>query len=225
MTNVVPAPGADVRRLTSVRRVASARMQESWRTIPAVTLHRTVRLAPLFDARDRAAAHGRKPSVDVLLAILAARALAKHPLLNGSWVEEQRAVVVHPFRNVAVAVDTARGLIPVVLRSADTRTAGELDADFFEMVERARSGRSRPDDLAQPTFTITNLGALGIELFTPIITLPQVAVLGIGAARAVPSSERPAVVSLTFDHRVVDGAEGARFLALFASTLNDVTLQ
>ncbi len=91
------------------------------------------------------------------------------------------------------------------------RTPAELDAQLGEMVTRALAGRVLPDDVSGATFTITNLGGLGIDAFTPIITPPQAAVLGVGAAR--PWRGRPATLSLTFDHRIVDGADAARFLA------------
>jgi pyruvate dehydrogenase E2 component (dihydrolipoamide acetyltransferase) len=213
---VSPDPGEDLRRLSPVRRVVARKMTEAWLSIPAVTLHRTLPLASVLAARDRLAAGGRKPALDVLMAIIVGRALAEFDLLNGSWREEPRAVVVHPARNIAIAVDTPMGLTAVVLREADRRTPSDLDAELIEMVARARDGRSLQVDVAGPTFTITNLGGLGIESFTPIITPPQSAVLGIGAVRQEPAGERPVGVSLTFDHRVVDGADAARFLRRLA---------
>jgi pyruvate dehydrogenase E2 component (dihydrolipoamide acetyltransferase) len=145
------------------------------------------------------------------------RALARHELLNGSFVEERQAVLVHSHRNVAVAVDTPRGLTAVVLRDADRRAPGDLDRDLIAMVDRARAGRSLPADLVDATFTITNLGAFGVEMFSPIITPPQSAVLGLGAIRPImPTGDRSATLSLTFDHRVLDGADAARFLGTVA---------
>jgi pyruvate dehydrogenase E2 component (dihydrolipoamide acetyltransferase) len=213
---VSPVPGEDLRRLSPIRRVVARKMTEAWLTIPAVTLHRPLPLASVLAARDRLAAGGRKPALDILMAILVARALAEYDLLNGSWREDARAVVVHPTRNIAIAVDTPLGLTAVVLREADQRTPAELGGALVDMVARARDGRSLPGDVADATFTITNLGGLGIESFTPIITPPQSAVLGIGAIRPEPAAERPAAVSLTFDHRVVDGADAARFLGRLA---------
>jgi len=198
-------------------------MTDAWLSIPAVTLHRTLPLAAVLAARERLAAGGRKPALDVLVAILVGRALAENDLLNGSWADAVRAVTVHPARNIAIAVDTPLGLTTVVLREADRRTAADLDTELVEMVARARAGRSRPGDVAGATFTITNLGGLGIEFFTPIITPPQSAVLGIGAIRPEPAGERPAGVSLTFDHRVVDGADAARFLSRLADLAREAS--
>lgn len=216
-----PRPPADVRPLGAVRRVVARRMTEAARTIPAVTLHRSAAVDGLMRLRDDVAERtGRKPAIDALIAQAVARTLRQFELLNGSWVDDPPAVLVHPQRNIAVAVDTAAGLTAVVLRSADERELGDLDTDLREMVERARSRRSRQVDLAGATFTITNLGGLSIEAFTPIITPPQAAVLGIGAIRVEPAGH-VATLSLTFDHRIVDGADAARFLAALAEVLSN----
>jgi len=217
-----PPDEGELRPLSSIRRVVARKMAEAWRTIPAVTLQRSAPFAALLAARDRLAdPTGRKPAVDALLASLVGRALAEHELLNGSWREEERAVLVNPRRNVAVAVDTPGGLMAVVLQDADRRPVADLDADLVAMVERARAGRSRQPDLAGATFTITNLGGLGIDSFNPIVTPPQAAVLGVGAVRPSPIDDRPATLGLTFDHRVVDGADAARFLARLVELLRD----
>ncbi len=187
-------------------------MTQAATTIPAVTLHRDASFGRLLDERlDLGATSGHRLTLDAILAAIVGRALAAHDPLNGSWVETPPAVLVHPDRNVAIAVDTPMGLVAVVLRSADTRTPEDLHGQLGEMVARARAGRVQPDDVSGATFTITNLGGLGIDAFTPIITPPQAAVLGVGAARS--DDRRSATLSLTFDHRIADGADAARFLA------------
>jgi len=155
-----------------------------------------------------------------MIARAAAITLTQFDLLNGVFDEAAAAVRVLPERHVAVAIDTDRGLTAVVLRGADRRDELDLSAALTELVERARAGRSRTDDLAGATFTITNLGGLGIDAFTPIIVPPQVAILGIGRFRA-DERTAPATLSLTFDHRVVDGAYAARFLARLVECLAD----
>ncbi len=218
-------PADEIRRLTGVRRVVARRMTEAWQTIPAVTLHRPLPMARLIELRAaHAEAAGHKLSLDALLAAAVARALTEHPLLNGSWLDAELAVAVHRLRNIAVAVDTPQGLTAVVLREADTRSPLELHAELVEMVERARARRSVPSDLADATFTITNLGGLGIDTFTPIITPPQAAVLGIGRVAGPGVAGRPAHVSLTFDHRVADGADAARFLAALGERIAHLCL-
>jgi pyruvate/2-oxoglutarate dehydrogenase complex dihydrolipoamide acyltransferase (E2) component len=197
-------------------------MSEAWGTIPAVTLHRVAPFAAVMEKRERLAGlSGRRPSVDALAAILVARTLAEFEYLNASYIEAERAVLIHPHRNVAVAVDTPQGLTAVVLRDADRQSVTDADTELAAMVERARGRRSLLEDLAEGTFTITNLGSFGVDAFTPIITPPQAAVLGIGAARPLPAEERPATLSLTFDHRVVDGSYAARFLARLADRLGE----
>ena len=187
-------------------------MTQAATTIPAVTLHRDAAFGRLLDERrDLGVTTGHRLTLDAILAAIVGRALVAHDLLNGSWVETPPAVLVHAERNVAIAVDTPFGLVAVVLRSADVRTPEELHTQLGEMVARARVGRVQPDDVSGATFTITNLGGLGIDAFTPIITPPQAAVLGVGAARG--DDRRSATLSLTFDHRIADGADAARFLA------------
>jgi pyruvate dehydrogenase E2 component (dihydrolipoamide acetyltransferase) len=152
-----------------------------------------------------------------LLIKVAARALREFPYMNARLDGDmiQRLDKVH----VALAVDTERGLLVPVVRDADRKGMAEVAAELREVVERARAGTALPDELSGSTFTITNLGMFEIDAFTPIINLPEAAILGVGRIK-----ERPAVVdseivarkmmwlSLTFDHRLVDGAPAARFL-------------
>jgi len=217
VTDVNEAAGSeaqteDIRPLTMIRRVVARKMTQAAQTIPAVTLHRDAAFARLLHERtELGAAAGHRLRLDAILAAIVGRALVRHELLNGSWVETPPAVLVHPERNVAIAVDTPVGLVAVCLRDADVRAPAELDSQLGDMVARALAARVLPDDVSGATFTITNLGSLGIDAFTPIVTPPQAAVLGVGAARGVEG--RPATLSLTFDHRIVDGADAARFLA------------
>lgn len=170
-------------------------------------------MATLLERRRRLARQlARPPIIDAMLAHAVGAALAEFELLNGSYDDDSLAVRVWPDRNIAVAADTEHGLTAVVLRAADRRDETDLSDALAELVERARARRSRPDDLADATFTITNLGSLGVDAFTPIVTPPQAGVLGVGRIR-VGDVGSPATLSLSFDHRIVDGAYGARFLA------------
>jgi pyruvate dehydrogenase E2 component (dihydrolipoamide acetyltransferase) len=124
-----------------------------------------------------------------------------------------------PFINLGMAVDTERGLLVPVIRDADKKGLRAFGTEFRELVERARVGRSLPDDLAGGTFTITNLGMYEVDAFTPIINLPEAAILGVGRILPKPVIRGDEVVarqmwtlSLAFDHRLVDGAPAARFL-------------
>ena len=197
--------------------------EASRRTIPAVTLNRTLAMGPLLALRTaHAAATGTKLSLDAILAGCVARALAATPILNGSWLEAEQAVAIHGHRNIAVAVDTPSGLTVVVLRDADAKSPAELTAELTEMVGRARDRRSMPADVADATFTVTNLGALGINTFSPIVALPQAAVLSAGRIAGPDVVGRPAHVSLTFDHRVADGADAASFLIALSERIADL---
>jgi pyruvate dehydrogenase E2 component (dihydrolipoamide acetyltransferase) len=194
-------------------------MAESARTIPAVTLHRSVQLRGLLDRRRRLAeTTGTSPVLDAMIARAVGATLAEFDLLNAVFDDDALAVRVLRERDIAVAVDTDRGLTAVVLRAPDTLDDLGASAALGELVARARAGRSRIDDLTGATFTITNLGAFGIDAFSPIIVPPQVAILGVGRFDTGQASA-PATMSLSFDHRVVDGAYAARFLARLVETL------
>ncbi len=121
--------------------------------------------------------------------------------------------------NLGMAVDTERGLLVPVVRDADSKSLRQFGAEFREMVDRARRGRALPDDLSGGSFTITNLGMYDVDAFTPVINLPEAAILGVGriAPKVVPYQGSPAIrqmltLSLVFDHRMIDGAPAARFL-------------
>lgn len=218
-----PQPARDdvqVRPLTATRRVVARRMAESARDIPAVTLHRQVDFATLLRQRaDTEARMGTRIILDALLASVTARALLSYDLLNAHWDADAFAVAVFSRRDIAIAVDTPHGLTAVVLRAADSRDAADLSTDLARLVERAVGQRSALDDLRDPTFTITNLGGLGVESFTPMITPNQTAVLGVGTIGRAADGTRSGTLSLTFDHRAADGAYAARFLAHLADMI------
>ena len=160
------------------------------------------------------------PSYNDLLAKLCCQALLEHPLINARIEGEE--IVQMGTVNIAVAVDTERGLIVPVLKDVQTKTLRQLARESAALIERTRSGAITYEELQGATFTITNLGMFEIDAFTPIIDLPQCSILGVG--RIAPKqvvvdveTEKVAIrqcviLSLTFDHRLVDGAQAARFL-------------
>ncbi|MCY3865084.1 MAG: dihydrolipoamide acetyltransferase family protein [Chloroflexi bacterium] len=208
--------------MTRVRRLTRDRMVESARSTAPVTLTSEVDATELLQLRRKLKADGADsvPSYTDLLAKLVAKALREHPALNASIDGDD--VILHGAINIAVAVDTDRGLFAPVLRNADQLSLLELTAASAELVDLARRGALKPEQLQNATFTISNLGMYDIDAFTPVISLPQAAVLGAGriAPRQVvidAEAERSAIrhmmtLSLTFDHRLVDGAPAARFL-------------
>jgi pyruvate dehydrogenase E2 component (dihydrolipoamide acetyltransferase) len=164
------------------------------------------------------------PAYNDLLAKLAAAALARHPQLTHQWHEQ--GIRVPEGMHIAVAVDTDAGLLAPVLRDVDRLTLRQLAAESKQLAERARAGRLSADDMQGGVFTITNLGMYGIDAFTPIINLPQAAILGVGRIVREPAVVGEAIVprdlltlSLTFDHRIVDGAPAARFLQTLVQAL------
>jgi pyruvate/2-oxoglutarate dehydrogenase complex dihydrolipoamide acyltransferase (E2) component len=158
-----------------------------------------------------------KISFNTLIAALVARALREHPQLNSRL--EPDGIHLLSQINIALAVDTERGLMTPVLPGVDELSLPAVQRGYDALFGRAMAGRSLPDDFVGGTFTITNLGALDVDGFTPIINPPQAAILGVGRIVEKPVAREGAVVirpmvalSLSFDHRIVDGGPAARFL-------------
>lgn len=224
----VTLPAAEVAEripLKGVRGIIADRMGTSVHTTARVTLFLEVDATEFVAARERIKARvaeewGFAPGYNDLLAKIVAAGLRKFPYMNARLAADAIERLAHV--NMGMAVDTERGLLVPVIRDADQKSLRQFGQEFREMVERARKGRSLPDDLTGGTFTITNLGMYDIEGFTPVINLPEAVILGVG--KILPkwvfrpeSPDRPVLrqmmtLSLVFDHRVVDGAPAARFL-------------
>ena len=203
--------------LQGVRAIIAQRMAESATTTARVTLMAEADASALVALRGELAADGYAVSYSDLFLYVSARALREHPALNASL----EGGVVRQWKriHIGLAVDTDRGLLVPVLRDVDGQRLEQLSGDSKDLIERARTRKLRPEELVGGTFTLTNLGMFGIDAFTPIINPPETAVLGVGRIKRRPVAEgetvvvRPVVwLSLTFDHRVVDGAPAARFL-------------
>jgi pyruvate dehydrogenase E2 component (dihydrolipoamide acetyltransferase) len=219
----VRAAGRD--RPVSVRRLISERMTASARTTVPVTLTTEADATELARTREALrtealAADATPPSYTDCLVKLVAVALSEHPALNASLEGEQ--LVQHDAIHIGVAVDTPRGLLACVLRDVPGKSLRTLAAESATLIAAARAGTVSPDALRGGTFTVSNLGAYEIDAFTPVINLPECAILGVGriVSRPVVVDEKTGLIaarkmvalSLTFDHRVVDGAPAARFL-------------
>ncbi len=199
----------------SVRRVIARRLTESHATTAPVTLTTEADATGLVALRAKL----NIPFLtynDVILK-LTAFALADHPVMNTSW--EDAALVVHDGIHIGIAVDAPTGLLVPVVRDVIHKDLETLAGETAELVQKAKQGDLNPEHLRGGTFTVTNLGAYGIDTFTPIINLPQCAILGVGRIVSKPAVHEGRVVprdmvalSLTFDHRIVDGAPAARFL-------------
>jgi pyruvate dehydrogenase E2 component (dihydrolipoamide acetyltransferase) len=206
--------------LGRLRRLIAERMGRSARTYAPVTLTTLVDATEMVRLRTRLKADPQSPvvpSYNALIAWVVARALVEHPHLNATLQDEE--ILLWEQVNIGVAVDTDLGLVVPVFRNVQSRSIGELSLEMDAVLPRAQQGKATPDELSGGTFTITNLGAFEIEAFTPIINPPESAVLGVGAlkAQAVVLDGEVTIrtmmhLSLTFDHRLVDGAPAARFL-------------
>jgi pyruvate dehydrogenase E2 component (dihydrolipoamide acetyltransferase) len=221
------APAQAPAPVSSIRRTIAARMMESRRATAPVTLTTTADAANLVSLRKQfQAAGGLSPTYTDIIVKLCARALREHPSLNARWEDER--VVLLPDIDIGIAVDTPAGLYVPVLRNVSMLGVRELAARSSELIERARKRELKNEEMRGSTFTVTSLGPLGIDAFTPIINYPECAILGIGCIRRQPvvRDEQIAIgeqmtLSLTFDHRVVDGAPAARFLQYLAGLIEN----
>ncbi|HEX8983543.1 MAG TPA: 2-oxo acid dehydrogenase subunit E2 [Ktedonobacterales bacterium] len=213
--------------LHPVWRIMAERTTQSWREIPHFFLLREINATRLIAWREQIR---RQHEVNItytdLLVMAVARALRLHPRVNASWSDGR--IVEHPDVNVALAVAADFGLVTPVIAHADTLNLDTLARRRAELTERAKAGKQRPDDLAGATFTISNLGMYGVDAFNAIVPAPQAAILAVGriVERVVPVRGAPAVqpmmaLSLSCDHRVIDGARGAEFLSELADLLEE----
>ncbi|HXV61837.1 MAG TPA: 2-oxo acid dehydrogenase subunit E2, partial [Vicinamibacteria bacterium] len=171
---------------------------------------------------------GGKLTLTALAIHVAAVALRRFPRFNTSLDIANEQIIVKEYRHIGVAVDTERGLVVPVVRNADRLSLGQIAAAVTALAERARSGKLSPDDMQGGSFTVTNLGGIGGTSFTPVVNWPEVAILGLSRSRREPSwtgnGFEPRLVlplSLSYDHRVIDGADAARFLRFVAEVFED----
>lgn len=205
--------------VSTLRRTIAERMLTSHRSTAPVTLTTTADATNLVNLRNQfKAMHGDSvPSYTDFLIKLTASALMKHPLLNARWEGEQ--IVMQPDIHIGIAVDNEAGLLVPVVRDVPSLGIRQLSAQTRELARRARARLLTADEMRGGTFTVTNLGAFDIDAFTPIINYPQCAILGVGRIERRPAvvgeqiaAREQLTLSLTFDHRLVDGAPAARFL-------------
>lgn len=218
----VAASPARLGHLSSIGRLMAERTTQSWTTVPHFFVVREVDAGALVATRERLApgiqqAHGVAPTYTDLLVALVARVLLKHPRINASWTSE--GIRLNPEVNVGIAVAVGGGVVVAAIHNADKANLADVALRRRELAERARAGRLRPSDITGATFTISNLGMFHVDLFTAIIVPPQVGILAVGAVadRVVPVNGEPGIrpmmtVTLSCDHRVLDGAQGAAFL-------------
>jgi pyruvate dehydrogenase E2 component (dihydrolipoamide acetyltransferase) len=207
---------------TSIGRLMAERTTQSWTTVPHFFVSREIEATALNQFRERIVAeterkHGARVTHTDLLVALVARVLLKHPRLNASW--SPQGIRLHPHVNMAVAIAVNDGVVAAVIPNAHAATLAEIATCRRDVAERARANKLRPADIADATFTISNLGMYHVDAFSAIITPPQAAILAVGAIadRVVAVDGKPSIrpmmtLTLSSDHRVADGARGALFL-------------
>ena len=216
---------------SSLGHIMAERTAQSWTTVPHFFVSRDVDATALNEYREKIVAEIERTNqirithTDLLVALVA-RVLMKHPRLNASWSAE--GIHLHDHVNMGVAIAVDDGVVAAVIHDAHTASLAEIANQRRNVAERARAGKLRPADIADATFTISNLGMYGVDQFSAIITPPQAAILAVGAItdRVVAVDGKPAVrpmMSLTIscDHRVADGARAAMFLNDLTAALRE----
>ncbi len=226
-----PSPAPDIETLSSIGRLMAERTTQSWTTVPHFFVVREVDAGALVEARRRLGsateqARGIKLTHTDFLVALVARVLVKHPRMNASWSDG--VIRLNQEVNVGVAMAVDDGVVATVIHNANKLELGEIAVQRLELTERARAGRLRPSDIAGASFTISNLGMYQVDAFSAIISPPQAAILAVGsiADRVVPVNGRPAIrpmmtLTLSCDHRVVDGVRAAVFLNEVAEAVRE----
>jgi pyruvate dehydrogenase complex dihydrolipoamide acetyltransferase long form len=212
-----------IEKMPKIRRTIAAKMFESWSTVPRVTNFDDADVTDLEQIRQSSKADYENKGVKLtsmpFLIKSVAMALKDHPTINASLDMEAERVIYKEYINIGIAVDTDRGLVVPSLRNADQMSIPDIARNLASMAEKVRTGDFALDDLRGGTFTISNLGAIGGTYSTPIINVPEVAILLVGRSRKMPIVIKDEVkirlmmpLSLSYDHRLVDGGAAARFL-------------
>lgn len=239
--STMPAPAAaatggepTVVPMTGIRKIIAKRMHQSLATTAQLTATMSFDARSILGYREKVKASGEAlglPNITIndLIAFAAVRQLVRMPALNAHFLGDK--IVQYPSVNLGVAMDTPRGLMVPVVPAAERLSLSQLSLAIKPMAEAARQGSINPDLLVGGTFTITNMGMMGVETFTPVLNTPEVAILGVGGIQLKPIETskgiehvRSITLSLTVDHQAVDGADGARFLQALTRSLADFEL-
>ncbi len=223
----------DLQPLTRIQKISGPRLQASWVNLPHVTQHDLADITELEAKRQelKGAAKERginlTPLAFVMKAVVAA--LQEFPKVNASLGDDGETLVMKHYHHLGFAVDTEQGLVVPVIRDADRKDVFEIATELGTLSQAARDGKLKLDQMQGASFTITSLGSIGGTLFTPIVNAPEVAILGVSRSTMQPVWDGSAFVprlmlplSLSYDHRVVDGADAVRFTTFLAGKLGDV---
>jgi pyruvate dehydrogenase E2 component (dihydrolipoamide acetyltransferase) len=220
--------------MRAVRRKTAEHLAGAWREIPHVTQFDLADITALEELRKKYAAQaeaaGGNLTVTAIAVKVVAAALRVFPQFNASIDMAADEIILKKYVNVGVAVDTDRGLLVPVIRNADRKNIIQIAAELAQLSEKARSRKIAVEEMQGGTFSISNLGGIGGTYFTPIVNAPEVAILGISRARTEPVFQKNAAtfaprlmlpLSLSYDHRAIDGADGIRFLRWLAQALEE----
>lgn len=223
------------RPMSNIRRATAEHLVDCWQRIPHVTAFDKADITELEGLRrrfaDKAEAQGGKLTMAVMVVKTAAAALKVHPKFNASIDMARREVVFKKYIHIGIAVNTERGLLVPVLRDVDGKNMLRIAAEVSQLAEKARQGKLTLEEMQGGTFSVTNLGRVSGTYFTPIVNHPEVAILGMGRtfeeARFVNGACVPRTVlplSLSYDHRLIDGADGAAFLRWIVEAIEEPLL-
>lgn len=228
--------GAIERRpMSNIRKATAEHMARSWAAIPHVTQNDKADITRLEQLRRqwaaKAEARGTRLTPTAILLRIVASALRVYPKFNATIDVGNGDIIFKQYIHIGVAVDTPKGLVVPVVRNADAKNILTLAGELEDLAGRARAGKVSPDEMAGGTFTLTNLGGIGGGHFSPIINFPEVAILGVGRAEQEPVLVNGAFaprlrmpLSLSYDHRLIDGAEAARFLRWVVEAMEEPLL-
>jgi pyruvate dehydrogenase E2 component (dihydrolipoamide acetyltransferase) len=215
-------------------RAGAANVGLAWNVIPHVTQHELADVTELEAARKRYAhgSSGKDGGPKITMTVLAMKAVVSalkgFPRFNASYDADRGEAILKRYYNIGIAVDTENGLMVPVIRAVDTKSVLQLAGELTEIAQKARDRKLAMTDMQGGTFTITNLGGIGGTYFTPIVNYPEVAILGMSRTsqqqvivNGVPEIRLMLPLSLSYDHRVINGADAARFIVKLASLLSD----
>jgi pyruvate dehydrogenase E2 component (dihydrolipoamide acetyltransferase) len=220
-------------KLSRIKRLSGPHLQRAWLNIPHVTHHDEADITDLEAFRKslkkEAEAEGLRVTILSFIMKVLVSALKKFPNFNASLAPNGEELILKKYFNIGIAVDTPNGLIVPVVKDVDRKSIFDLARDLADISARAREGKLKPEDLKGGCISISSLGGIGGAGFTPIINAPEVAILGVSKAKMTPvwngESFSPRLLlplDLSYDHRVVDGAEAARFVAFLTQSFSDV---
>ena len=216
--------------LSRIKKISGKHLTKCWTTIPHVTQFDEVNIEQMEQFRQHQKERNIKLSPLVFIMKAVVQVLKNHPNFNASLDENGENLVIKKYFNLGIAVDTPNGLVVPVVRDVGKKSLVELSEELAETSERAREGILKPEEMKNAGFTISSLGGIGGTQFTPIINSPEVAILGVSRTQIKPiwngESFKPTAMlplALSYDHRVIDGVEGARFMADLNQVLRNIT--